>query len=95
MHFVAEGTKLSSVEAEDEPVVSVIVTSPSPACRDSEKYKSNFVEDGALSHAPFAGEYGMLLPDTAFSVRSIGVPPVLEQVFDDSVVKEKVAAAFM
>jgi hypothetical protein len=37
----------------------------------------------------------MLLPDTAFSVIRIGVPPVFEQVFDDSVVKLNVESAFM
>lgn len=54
--FVALGTKLSMVLEDDEPVVSFMETYPVPATKDSEKYRSNFVEDGELSHAPFAGE---------------------------------------
>jgi hypothetical protein len=88
------GAKESITDAAEDPVVSVMDTSPSPKSRDSEKYKSNFVLAGELSHAPFAGEYGMLVFAVEDWIEN-GVPPEMEQVLVDSVVKENVAWVFM
>jgi hypothetical protein len=97
--FDPEGTnesKVAAVEQEVPPgLVSRILTSPSPACRDSEKYRSNFVDEGEVSHAPFAGEYGMLLLPTECSVISMGSLARLEHTFAASVVKENVASVLM
>lgn len=84
--FEEDGTKVSIAVADEVPVVSVTTTDPSPVCKDSEKYKSNFVEDPEGSHAPFKGEYGMFA--AASPVRRNGVGwTVAEHLSADSVVK--------
>jgi hypothetical protein len=70
-------------------------TKPSPANNDSEKYSSNFVESGAESHAPLAGEYGMLLPPNVSPVVRTGAWPGDVQVSVASVLKENVVSADM
>jgi hypothetical protein len=88
------GAKESITEADEDPVVSVTETNPASKSRLSEKYKSKTVVAVEVSHAPFAGEYGMLV----FAVLDwieVGMPLLIEQVSVDSVVKEKVACAFM
>jgi hypothetical protein len=94
----AEGTNVSIAVAAVDPVVCVTVIDPPPICKDSEKYKSNFVSR-FVSQTPFTGEYGML----SVPVNIVGVPvftaPLPEHELDPepafSVVKEKVAAVFM
>jgi hypothetical protein len=96
--FAAEvvGDQEELVAANEDPVDSVSATTPSDATKASEKYKSKSTAAGEVSHAPFAGEYGMLLVGVPFSVMRIGVPTsLLPHLFADSVVKENVAAALM
>jgi hypothetical protein len=93
--FELVGAKESITVAPEDPVVSVILMSPSDITRPSEKYKSKDVIPGVLSHAPFEGEYGMLLPETSFSVSRVGAEAETVHVSAASVVKVKVAWACM
>jgi hypothetical protein len=56
--YAAVAVKAALVLAALVLVVSLIVIDPALCCKDSVKYKSNFVVVGLVTQAPFKGDNG-------------------------------------